>query len=67
MVVKVNNFNRETKNFICDIFCNCQIKGHPHISNKILTEMLNFLDLAGLKPHNNQPLVHYKQGPNVTP
>ena len=27
---------------------------------------INFLDLLGLKPHNNQPVVTYKQGPNVT-
>ena len=28
---------------------------------------LNFLYLAGLKPRNNQLVVPYKKGPNITP
>ena len=43
-----------------------KIKVHPHISNKMLLGLLNLLDLAVLKPHNDQPLVPYKWGPTVT-
>ena len=31
-----------------------------------MTKPLSFLYLAGLKPHNNQPVVTYEQGPTVT-
>ena len=34
--------------------------------SKVLLELLNLLDLEGLKPYNNQPVVPYKQGPTVT-
>ena len=27
--------------------------------------MINFLDLVGLKPNNNQPVVTFKWGPTV--
>ena len=51
----------------CVTFKNILIKGHPHISNIILPEPLDFLDLAELKPHNNQTIITRKRGPTITP
>ena len=51
---------------MCDIVCHVLNKGTPPYKQKIMLKPLNSLYLAGLKPHNNQPVVTYKQLPTVT-